>query len=386
MPQNNIMTDAQLKHLYFGIAKHYREIRERNPDASINDIYNELYFGVYTSLNGNASSLRHLDAQEKLKAYKILNTFIAACPPDPKRPAARINFFRFGTPPVVIIQYYSRPHYCAGNDFVFTWLLLSSFNRPYYYRPGGFGPGHHHHHGHTQGGGSNEDTAKVMAIILLVAIAAVAIVLTLIALYYVLNEMLNSGERFFYHEGWLQASISLLSVAAGAAASAILASLFVSAPLASLAILAGIVNPVGIVVFGVVCLSIIGAAATCFITHQIQEYVIKAANPDAIDPYDPHRFLLTDAETSDLEKKDIDPVKVKCAMVALRAQIGEKPVPSLLSRSCNSRGEIIQDCLDKFRQLRRGELSEVVVGNMRFDCHLTTDVYAAQGTPKMSLA
>ena len=382
MPQTNKMTDAQLRQLYFGIAKHYKDCSERQPQMAINDIYNELYAGVYYSVNGPVSTLSRLDPLEKLKAFKVLNTFFNAKsqPSVASSVAHHPVVLRYGAPPTIIVHYYRGPRYCCNDDFLFTWLLLSSLNRPYYPHHGGYNPGHHNSsHGHPS---NNKDNGLYM--LLLVALATAAAALSFVALYYLLSESLNSAERFIYNEGWLQACTPFLGMAAGAAAAATLSTLFLTTPLASLALAAGIANPVGIVVFGIVCLTIIGASAGGFVSDKIQNYVIK--NDEALDPADPHRFALTDAEARVLESRGIDPIKVKCAIVALRAQMGDKPVPSLLNRSCcSSNGDLIQVSLDTIRKLRRGDLFGVQVGSMYFDCvkdEVTYSSMASQQAPE----
>ncbi len=376
MPQTTILSDAQLRQLYFGIAKHYKECSERQPAMTIGAIYDELYNGVYYSVNSNATSLSQLDPAEKLKAFKVLNTFFYASPHfRAALPQQQANFFRYGAPPAVIIHHYHGPRYCGNNDLLFTWLLLSSFNRPYYPYYGG----QHHHNTHTHPNKKKDGTAQIVALLILVALSAAAAALTFVALYYLLSECVNTSERFMYSEGWLQATLPCLGMAAGATAVALLSTLFVMAPLASLAMAAGLANPIGIAIVGVVCLTIMGATAGCFITDQIQKYAIKKANSDALDPADPNRFTLTTEEAQVLINNGIDPIKVKCAIVALRAQIGDKPVPSLLTRSCcSAKGSEIQDCLNKVRQLRRGELAEVDVGSMHFDCKEDRVAYQPQ--------
>ena len=388
MPQPYKLTDAQLKQLYFGIAEHYMECNQRTPRPSIGEVYNELYNTLYYYLNDpmSPSTLSHLDPAEKQKAYTVLNTFFYACPQFQVAPPPQAaTFFHYGTPPppTVIVYNYTNRHYSSNNDFLFTWLLLSSLNRPYHPHHGGYFPaGQHHGHHHQNNNKKDKDkvASEAIALLILIALAVAAFALTFVALYYLLRETLDSIERFSYNEGWLQAGFSLLSMAAGGAAAAMLSMAFLATPLAGLALAAGLANPAGVVIIGIVCLSIIGAAAGCFITDQIQNYFIKKSNVDALDPVDPHRFALTDTEADNLRMKGIDPVKVKCAIVALRAQIGDKPVPSLLNRfCCSSRGQEIQESLDKVRKLRSGEIYMVDVGDMKFNCRQTLQpVYPLQ--------
>jgi hypothetical protein len=372
------LSDAQLRQLYFNIAKHYKNCRERNLPPQ--QIYNELYFNLHNSLNDRGSTLYQLSPDEKLNTIKILNTFCAAafrgqC----AIPAPIIYYYGLPLTQVVAIQTAGYHHYCMHNDFLFTWLLLRGLNHPHYhYPPHTHAPSHRHTHPSAKS--KEEDQQK--AILLLVALAVLTAASTFVALYYLWREIVNSVERFQYNEGWMQASISLLGGAVGGIATGILMTALVAAPLATLALTAGVANPIGLAIFGVVCLSIIGAAFGCFITNQIQNYVIKQSNPDALDAADPHRFTLTEAEANHLMNKGIDPIKVKCAILALRAEMeikDNKPVPYRLSFCCgSSRTQHIQGCLDKIRELRSGKIKQLKIGDMVFDCAYTDtrDKYA----------
>ena len=364
MPQSSRMSDAQLRHLYFSIANHYKDCKERKPKPTPLDMYNELYNGVYASVEQvYMGSFSSLSREEKNKAYTILNTFFYACP---EGRAHTINF-AYGLPPQISITVNQtcRQYYHHDNFFI-NWMLLRSLDRP---SPSSYNPDDKRHDHPSK---KKDNKGEAVALIVLIALALAACAASFIALYYLLSEAVNSVERFSYNEGWLQASLSLLGMAAGGVASALLSNAFLMGPLMSLAFAAGVANPAGIAVLGIVCLTAIGAAAGGFITNQIQHYMIKEANADALDPVDPHRFGLTDAECQFLNANGIDPVKVKCAIVALRGQMNDKPVPPMLSMPfMDNRGKAIQDALNKVRQLRRGELVEVEVGILKFNCALT---------------
>jgi len=367
-------TDNELKKLYFGLAAHYKDCMDRSPAMAQQDIYNELHYGVHYAVNTPLGSLYGLDPFEKLKAFTVLNTFLKACPVPRELPPPvyQVNTMPVNLQPVrvtVINNYYQR-----DNSFFYDWLLLNSLSNSFNSRPNHvpYGSSSTSHQHASEDGKKKE--GDILALLLLLALAAAALAATFIAVYYLLKETLNSVERFYYNEGWMQAAISLLSMPVSAAASAILALTFAAAPLAALAIAAGVANPFGVVLTGVVCLTIIGSAAGCFITNQIQDYFIKQLNPNAIDATDPKRFALTASEEENLRDKGMDPIKVKCALVALRAKIGEA-VPSYLNRF-GAKGAEAQEALNLIRQLRRGERSTVPVGDMSFDC--SADVYYPQ--------
>src|SRR5690606_36456748 len=95
---------------------------------------------------------------------------------------------------------------------------------------------------------------------------------------------------------------------------------FGAVPLIALAIAAGF-NPVGVVITAAVLLGVIGAGIGCFAMSMLYDSINKSANKESMDPSDPDRFKLTASEEDFLNKKGIDPMAVRCAMVALRAEM-----------------------------------------------------------------
>lgn len=366
MPEKNL-TDRQIAELYFGLARHYKDCVDKKMDSP--EIYNALANGIYYTLNYSDSPLRQLNVYEHRKIYTVLNTFFHATPQYRNVPTAYQgrNFFNDGTkePKAIIHNHnYYTTYYRHNNDFLFNWLLLSQLTpRPYYGSYSGSYPDHQH--GHPTSKNNKKENESLAFLVLLLLSAAVA-ACALIALYYLLSETFDSFERFFCNEGWMQATMNLLSMAVFTTASTILASTFASSALFSLAVAAGVSNPLGWVTFGVVGLGIIGGALGQLVTKHIQSSIIKHLNPDALDPQDPKRFALTDREAFALEDKGIDPIKVKCAIVALRAELGNQPIPAFFTRWFNKSKE--QEILSKIRALRSGALTELTVGDMLFNC------------------
>lgn len=136
-------------------------------------------------------------------------------------------------------------------------------------------------------------------------------------------------------------------------------------------------------VTAIICLSIISAAAGAFITDQIQKYTLKKYNPDAFDPMDPHRYQLTEHEELALIAKGLDPIKIKCAILAIRAEIGDRRLPAPIGFPwLGFRTKEIQTSIDRIRALRQGkDLSldnyVVTVGDMHFDCRLDEHIFHA---------
>ena len=380
MPHDK-MTDRQIAQLYSDISKDYKKLKDDRSVKSALDIYNHLYNNLYWSMQEKTNPLYSLTPTEKYKAYTILNTFFHGCPEYQQQgQLPPTDLFRYGRQPTVVVFIERNNFYCRNNDFFFTWLLLQdlSFSARHRHHGGGFGGwsdccrgnSHHHSHSDSKKEKNGEGMAALIALLVLAALALIALVLAAVAMYYLLTETCNGLERMWHNEGWLQAGFSFLGMAAGGAASAMLTQLLLAAPLTSLALIAGL-NPAGVVITGVICLGILGAALGCLITNMIQKHFSKANNPDALDPEDPNRFYLSASQEEDFLARGLDPVKVKCAMVALRWEIVDEKsnkVTSYLGRDKNA-----QDSLDKIRQLRHGHIPTsgiVKVGDMTFDCLL----------------
>lgn len=346
----NKLTDNLLAQLYLGISRDYQNLVDERRNT--NEIYSELYNRLHWSLHSEHSNLHGLPASEQAKAITVLNTFWTSTrhfqflPQNDKK--------QFYTSPPVIFIYPVNPcqvhdHYCYMGDTMFTWLMLDSIMHR------GIDHGSNRH---SAGCTSDKNNAKAI----LVMLCIIAAISALYAMFYIIKEFLDMIERFVYDEGWLRAGLGITAMLAGAAAGATCGIYLLAIPLIMLGISAGLANPVGLAIAGAVCLSIISAA--------LVYAFVKWAHPNdkhAIDPKDSKRFALSESEAEHLVSIGIDPVKVKCAMVALRQEMGENGVPSLLNRWCTSKGHYKQSCLDRVRQLRRGELTSVKVGNKTFD-------------------
>lgn len=212
-------------------------------------------------------SLYHLDVIEKAKVYRAFNVIFRALPlyqdqSELERRSFNPELPKFDPQVKYVTKQYN--NYNCYDSLMFDWLLLNSITHNCHCRHGGMGgwPGNHHrpggnHHGHADN--ASDKTAEFIAVLILLFLAAIAAVLTFIALYYMLSEFLNSAERFYYNEGWLKAALRMANSIAFGAGSTLLTLTFAAAPLASLAMTAGL-NPASVVVIGAVLLTIIGAS------------------------------------------------------------------------------------------------------------------------------
>ncbi|MGC1181601.1 hypothetical protein [Legionella sp.] len=369
-------TDHNLKLLYGNLLTHYKEcIKDYNND--ILATYNKMYLAVQYAVN--YGSLSHLVYEEKQKVYASFNAIFYALPL--YRKLSEIDKHTFS--PIhpeprpktdYVINNYT--NYNCNDSIFYNWMLLRAISSNFHHYPSTH-PGCDYTgskddpHRHRDKKNRNESLAELMGLLILIALAAWAATLTLIALYYMFSEFLNSVERFYYNEGWLKAALMLASSTVFSAAAAVMSFSLGSAVLISLAIMAGL-NPAAIVVTGTVLFAIMGGGLGCFAMSTFYNFINKQVNKDAMDPTDPLRFGLTAKEERHLIDTGLDPIKVKCALVALRAEIAsllesEKPIPSFLSRMFGE-GAKVQECLQLSRQLRNGLIGRVEVGDLVFDC------------------
>ena len=222
-------------------------------------------------------------------------------------------------------------------------------------------------------------TTSKIAYLALIIVLSVLTLGAVLALYAMFSEFLNSMERFIYNEGWLRASISLASMLAGTLAGGTVAVFLGAVPLILLAFGLGVANPLAFVIAGIVCISILGSALVNGVANWLQTKAVEKSHESAIDPADPYRFQLTDKEEKNLKSKELDPLKVKCAIVALREKIGDS-TPSFLHRMFVDHEK--QRLLSLVRQLRRGKiLDKVEVGEMIFDLRRKNPEGELENTP-----
>lgn len=200
-----------------------------------------------------------------------------------------------------------------------------------------------------------------LKVLLLIAVALIVAIVTLVALCYVFSEFLNLMERLIYNEGCIQALINLSSMII-AATGAVLFDVYVgSIALTAVAAFFGFSNPVGFIIVGAICGSIITAAITAYIVNNIQTPILESSNVGALDPSDPRRFSLSKREEAALEKKGLDPIAVKCAIIEKKREI--EKVSYFLKRFCNNEKE--QEVLQTIRDLKRGKYEYIDLPNGR---------------------
>lgn len=378
-------TDNQLAELYSGLSAHYDQLKTAGFDETT--IFQQLAHSIKQMFDDPTNKLHnlaipnqtHYNEEERNKInfliaeqYKVWNVLavVYASKTKSAMTASQVPHLRdlYSRPITILHVLPPEIPYCRHDNDILWWLTFNNMSH--------FHSHHHASHGLSGcGGGSGKSDGEVFFFFLLLVIAAIAIILAAYCLYYIMKEFLNSIERFVFNEGWLQASITLSAMLAGGAAGAAAGTLLAATPIIMLALAAGVSNPVGWVILGIVCLTIVGAAAGTFVANKLQNYVLKKASADELVPNDANRFSLTDSEAAHLVSIGIDPVAVKCAITELRAQMGCKEIPGYADRKFFKADQYkyLQENLDLIRQLRRGQLEKdntwdsFKVGDKTFD-------------------
>lgn len=324
-------SDRDLSNLYAELNKRFGGPMPLNP-TSVQELSEELNVSFNTG-----GRYAHLSENERKKVFTVVATYLQAKAgqgaPDIHRliyEALLKSFndldkrYYYTRSPLLVDNYYCT--HASWYDGFFWGAWLSSSSR--------------------HGSSHNSDAFLIM----------VAAIITMIAFCYLLVAIAESLERFHHNEGWLQATISLVSIGVGALAGA--ATVFL------------MLNPVGWSMLAVAAAGIVAAAITVGLTNVIQKKLIQFANPDALDVEDPHRFKLTDEDIAKFKQngQTLDPTKVKLAIAALRTEIGE--LPSVYARMFKDSAKEKQALLKKVRDLRNG-ISDgdgtVLIGGLRFN-------------------
>lgn len=193
-----IFTSNLLAQLQLSLVKDYQQF------LSEHKTYEEICFLLRSKLDYNLyynqdSSLYSLEPSEKLKAYTVLNTFLAACPQYLEHEGYRPPLVYRPIIEIRLVEDYRRHShycYCPTNDFIFYWFMLDALSYHHHHGPfvdvGGIG-GHHHGHpnsGFSGGGGNDEKNAQLWAVLAIIALALIGIVLTTVALIFFLGPLL----------------------------------------------------------------------------------------------------------------------------------------------------------------------------------------------------
>ena len=329
-----------------------------NSDKNAGDLDNFIYYamqpgGMYSNLSMEEKEevLQVLDIyKEAIADSNLLGTRKTQFVPTP------VNY-NWSNYPSCSDGYYHNPYHT--NTFIFI----------------NTGGGGHHAHSHSSGlgscfGGSGSGSSEAELIMILVGIMiAIIAAIALLASFYLARQVLNDLDRIWYNEGCLQAVVSLAFMAGSAVAMGMLMNTLLTGAFASFLLAVGFSNPIALAIFTVFCVAGIATVPVNWLGQAAQGKVIELLHPNALEPTDPSRFALTDSEARRLEDKGIDPLRVKCSIVALHASIKGQDT-SLYSRNSlfDVRSTEVQSTLEQIRGLRDGSITMLNGKGLTLDC------------------
>ncbi|MDF1757886.1 MAG: hypothetical protein P1U74_06275 [Legionellaceae bacterium] len=352
------LTNELISDTYTGIISHYNDGKSRG-ESSI-QLYNESYQSLQTRMNYDSSDVLYsLSKDDKLNVLTILNTIYNALEDNIELKYTRTAYS------IDTYKTYQSQSYYSRNPSYNNYIVLYPGPGPMFW-----GGCCHQSWGCGGCGGQMDGQAAALAAIILMVLAVVFI--AVISLAYLSYEFTNCFESMYYNEDAITAFMNLLINAAGVAGSTLIAYYLVMAPLAALTLAAGISNPIGLVVFVAICLGLGGGALISSLSNFSQRKISEAYYQDSLAPQDRGRYTLSIYEEERLIEKNIDPIKVKCALVAMSLEIGNRPCRRSFFAD-DRYNDSVKKTLQDIRDCRSGNMpnSKVQVGKMNFDCSKT---------------
>lgn len=367
MPKRtSTFTDYNLKLFYGNLLNHYKECTKRFGASNAETVYKELFLATQYAVESPQGSFSHLPRWEKEKVYTAFHTIFYALPlftglsVDKQRsfnpPRSSYNYLLNTSPQYI---------YNCTDSKLFNWVNLNENLNPSPYLIS-------NETTKVEQPKSKHSTGFWAGVAFVTAVFSAA-VLTLASWAYMFNQFINSAERLWYKEGWMRAALMSATALAWSAVASTLTLIFAAKPIVLVAIAMNF-NPVSLLIISGICVASIAAGLGALSMNSIYDFVEKRSNKRSIDPAEPQRFALSEDEVDVLVEKQIDPIKVKCALVAIRIEMNrvlqsEEAIPSLVNRLfASKKHKETQVLLQKARALRRGELTEVTVGDLTFDC------------------
>lgn len=359
--------DAHLKLFCSNFLNHYQALNYSDKQ-DIGTLFNKLYDPLIYSLKSPDGTFFDLDNEGKTKLLTAFKTMFYSLPefqskPDEaasaisSRPQVKISELK------IVNHYYHR----SDNDSWVLWALLATRPSPTCSHGLGTGALVHGHHSKNENK-KDSSLSEILAGLLLLALALAALAAFVIAMYFLVKMAMDGFERMFHNEGWLRAVINMSSALFFGTITATMSALLLAMPIASLAVVAGF-SPLFFVALAVTTLSLVGAAVSMYLTDWAVQSYISDKNNNAIDPDEPERYGLTKEEERWLVKKGIDPIAVKCAIIALRTEMSARKTSDQIQSSflhrCFGYDPEIQELLTKVRQLKKGTISEVELNGLK---------------------
>lgn len=359
-------TDHNLKLFYGNLLNHYKECTKKIGSSDAETVYRELFLATQYAVESSQGSLNHLPRAEKEKVYTAFHSIFYALPlftglsPDKQR-----SFNPLRSPYNYLLNTSPQYIYNCTEPKLFNWINLNENlnSSPYLVS----------NEASNIAQVKSKHSSAFWAGVVFITATFSAVVLTLASWAYLFNQFINSMERLWYKEGWMRAALMSATALASSAIASILTLIYAAEPIVLVAMAMNL-NPISMLIISGICIASVAAGLTALSVNSIYDFVDKRSNKRSIDSAEPQRFALSEDEEDVLFEKQIDPIKVKCALVAIRIEINrvlqsEETIPSLANRLFGSKkNRETQALLQTARALRRGELTQATVGDLSFDC------------------
>lgn len=349
-----LLTDRLLADLYFRLNQDYDQLSAL---YSQEELYSVLKSRLKSSIASPYSHFYYLTKEDRRKLKVVLDTLFEA-------KATKANSLQDKNNAPQDIKITKEHVYCNRRARLLDNVIINYVNlsHPYhggYCQRGGYLPPQHQTY--------DNDNGNRLARVAVIIVSTIAVAMAA----YAFNKSLEAFERFYYNEGWVKGCLDILSGLAGAT----LMSVLMTSPATNLALSAGLTNPAG---WAAIVMGMIGYGVGMWLKNK----VYQPRDDEAIDRFEPERFSLSQKEQQSLLDKGIDPIRVKCAIFQIKAELLKQQqiddqklvtdnvkIPSFTMRFFGYHADV-QNGLNQIRQLRQGKYQSINVGGMRFNLNL----------------
>jgi hypothetical protein len=180
-------------------------------------------------------------------------------------------------------------HYHSGSGVPWWWFWFMNSGST------------NHVYVHNQHEDEKKDSNFFAYIVVLLIAAAVALP-AVIGGIYLLSELWHNLERLYYNEGYLHAALGFTNIVMSIGLSAMLSNMFLASVITGLTISAGFANPITWSFFILGCVTLIMAAVMHLATQELIYGATAYFNQDALNPEEPKRFSISDAQTQEIQR------------------------------------------------------------------------------------
>ncbi|TAL60810.1 MAG: hypothetical protein EPN84_08990 [Legionella sp.] len=390
MTKTSKFTDQDLVVFFSQMLNDYRKCEKELKLKTASEIYGYLYTSLDREMTSAAGYFSNLDAQEREIVFKTFNAIFYALPI--YHQLSPIEQEQFKVTPISVAPINSFSWFQLDTTEARSWIKISQLTGSY---------GNKIPFNSPQREASNPSSTVATIInsllfvvgpltlfamwplmasfvpsdlvfeIIVCSTSAATGVLGLLSIVNLVNLWADGIERMWHHEGWQKPVLELVTSLVVGLGSLALFCLVPGQFLLLVAFWGKSLLALATLIITAIATPLIGASMGANLVEHCY------SNKEAIDPKDPQRYGLSDSETQHLLELNHDPITVKCAIVALRSEIAEiqnndDPTPGFFNRHSGS-GKTMQVLLDQVRELRRGTIFEVEVGDLYFDCRMQTN-------------